>query len=136
MSVATEYRDLLLEYVPQPIRSEQAYRRALSQLEKLMVPKPGVARGRLIEVLSTLIEDYESRTSPAPHVPPSQMLAHLVEARGVRCAEVAKKTGIPPATLSSVLAKRRGISKANASKLAKYFGVSPIVFLVEPESAR
>ncbi len=129
MSVANDYRNLLLKYLPQPIQSAQGYRRALAQLEKLMVPQPGAARSRLIEVLSTLIENYESRECPTPQVSPSQMLAHLLEARGVKCAEVAKQTGIAPATLSSILARRRGVSKASAGKLASYFDVSPIVFL-------
>ena len=129
MSTATEYRDLLLKYPPQPIRSGKDYQRALAQLENLMVPQPGEARGRLIEVLSTLIEDYESREHPMPRLSPSQMLAHLLEARGVKCAEVAKATGIGQATLSSVLAHRRGLSKANVLKLASFFNVSPVVFL-------
>ena len=129
MTVASEYRDLLLRYAPQPIRSDREYRRALAQLEKLMVPHPNAARSRLIEVLSALIENYESREIPTPQVSPAEMLAHLLDARGVKCADVAKKTGIAPATLSSVLAHRRGISKASARKLAGYFDVSPIVFL-------
>lgn len=69
MSVANDYRNLLLEYLPQPIRSDRDYR-VLAQIEKLMVPKPGAARGRLIEVLSTLIENYESRECPAPRCLP------------------------------------------------------------------
>jgi antitoxin component HigA of HigAB toxin-antitoxin module len=82
MSVTTEYRDLLVEFTPQPIHSRQAYRRAIAQVEQLMVPKPGVARSRLIEMLSTLVEDYESREHPTPQVPCSQMLAHLLKTRG------------------------------------------------------
>jgi HTH-type transcriptional regulator/antitoxin HigA len=133
MGTATEYRKLLAAFVPRPIRSEKDYRRALAQLGKLMVPHPGSARSRLIEVLSTLIEKYESREYPTPHVSPSKMLAHLLEAKSLKCADLAKSTGIPAATLSNVLANRRGISKDNGIKLAKYFGVSPVVFLVEPE---
>jgi hypothetical protein len=89
MSTATEYRTLLLKYPPQPIRSGQDYQRAVAQLEKLMVPQPGEARGHLIEVLSTLIENYESREHPTPLVSPTRMLAHLLEARGVkrRCGQ-------------------------------------------------
>jgi len=129
MSTATEYRNLLLKYLPRPIRSGKDYRRALAQLESLMVPQPGEARGRPIEVLSTLIEDYESRQHHTSRVSPSQMLAHLLDARGLKCADVAKATGIGQATLSSVLADRRGLSKANVLKLASYFNVSPVVFL-------
>jgi HTH-type transcriptional regulator/antitoxin HigA len=136
MSIATEYRDLLVRYAPQPIRSDAAYRRALTQLEKLMVPNPGAARSRLIEVLATLIEKYESREHPTPRVSPAEMLAHLLEANGIQCATLSRETGIPAATLSNVLAHRRGISKKNAIRLGKYFGLSPIAFLTETKSDR
>jgi HTH-type transcriptional regulator / antitoxin HigA len=135
MSTASEYRNLLSKFLPQPIRSEQDYKRALTQLERLMVPKPGAARSLLIEVFSTLIEKYECREYPTPCVPPSTMLAQLLEANNLKCADLAKQTGIPAATLSNVLANRRGISKKNANTLGKYFRVSPIVFLVEPETS-
>lgn len=129
VSTATEYRQLLTEYAPQPIRSQKAYEQALAQLEKLMVPRPSAARSLLIEVLATLIEKFESCEYPTPEVAPAEMLAKLLKTKGVKAADVAKTTGIPTATLSNVLAHRRGISKQNAFKLGEYFGLSPIVFL-------
>lgn len=129
MSTATEYRELLSSHTPKPIRTHKEYEQALSQLESLMVPHPSAARSMLIEVLSTLIERYESRQFPTPEVAPSAMLAKLLKTKGVTSAEVAKKTGIPTATISNVLANRRGISKQNAIRLGEYFGLSPIVFL-------
>lgn len=128
MSVATEYRDLLVEFVPRPIRSAREYRSAKAKLDRLMVPHPGAAQSLLIEVLSTLIERYESREYPTPTTSAAEMLAHLLQSRSLKCAALAQQTGIPAATLSNVLAGRRGISKANAMKLAALFGVSPVVF--------
>jgi HTH-type transcriptional regulator/antitoxin HigA len=129
VNTATEYRQLLTKYAPQPIRSQKAYEQALATLEKLMVPRPNAARSLLVEVLATLIEKYESRQFPTPEVAPAEMLAKLLATKGVKAADVAKTTGIPTATLSNVLARRRGISKQNAFKLGEYFGLSPIVFL-------
>jgi plasmid maintenance system antidote protein VapI len=59
----------------------------------------------------------------------------LLEARGIKAAELGRRTGTPPATLSNVVSGRRGISKNNAVALAKFFGVSPAVFLVEGDNA-
>jgi HTH-type transcriptional regulator/antitoxin HigA len=129
MSTASEYRDLLVEFLPHPIRSDADYRRAVAQLEQLMEPRPRAARSQLIEVLATLIERYESRDYPTPHHEPADTLKNLLETREVSAAVVAKATGIPPSTMSSVLAHRRGISKVNAVKLGAYFGVSASVFL-------
>jgi HTH-type transcriptional regulator/antitoxin HigA len=134
MSTATEYRNLLTKFVPRPIRSDSEYRRALTNLEKLMASHPGAAQSLLIEVLSTLIEKYESREYPTPQVSSSKMLAHLLEVKGITNTELAKQTGIPTTTLSNVLAGRRGISKDNVLKLAKYFRVSPTLFLMKPET--
>jgi HTH-type transcriptional regulator/antitoxin HigA len=132
MSTLTEYRSLLTKYAPQPIRCDEDYQHALIQLEELMVPHPDGARSLLIEVLATLVEKYESRENPTPRLAPPEMLAHLLKSKGGKPADVAKATGISPATLSSVLAHRRGISKANALKLGEYFLVSPLVFLMKP----
>jgi HTH-type transcriptional regulator/antitoxin HigA len=94
-----------------------------------MVPHPSAAHSLLIELLSTLIERYESREYPTPEVAPAEMLAKLLKTKEVKPAAVAKVTGIPTATLSNVLAGRRGISKQNAFRLGEYFGVSPMAFL-------
>ena len=136
MNSRAEYRRLLVQYVPQPIRSAQDYRRAVRMLEEVMAPKPSAARSCLIEVLSTLIEKYESREFPTPQVAPPAVLAHLLNSRSLKPVVVARATGIPAATLSNVLAQRRGVSKENAIKLGAYFGVSPMVFLTVPESDR
>lgn len=129
MTPNSKYRELLAKYPPRPIRTQQEYERALVQLEKVMVPHPDAARSQLIEVLATLIESYEARQYPTPDLDPAEMLTQLLSAKGVKPAEVARATRIPPATLSNVLAGRRNISKQNAFKLGEYFGLSPVVFL-------
>ena len=129
MSAATEYRDLLIEFVPRPLHSDADYRRAVRQLEQLMEPQPSTARRQLIEVLATLIERYESRDYPSPDHDPVDMLKSLLKTREVSPAGLAKATGIPPSTISNILARRRGVSKANAVVLGEYFGVSAAVFL-------
>jgi HTH-type transcriptional regulator/antitoxin HigA len=101
-----------------------------------MVPHSGAARSRLIEVLATLVEKYESRERPNPQLSPAETLAHLLEAGNVQCASLARETGIPAATLSNVLAGRRGVSKENAIRLGRYFGLSPMMFLMEVRSAK
>lgn len=136
MSTVAGYRQLLAKYAPQPIRSQEAYEQALAQLEELMVPRPNAARSLLIEVLATLIEKYESREYPTPEVAPAEMLEKLIATKGVKAADVARATGIPTATLSNVLAGRRGISKQNAFKLGEYFGLSPVAFLGQERQKR
>ena len=135
MSTLTNYQSLLLDYEPRPIRSEAAYRKALRHVEELMRPRLSRAESELVEVLATLIEQYESREHPTPKSPPHEMLAHLMEARGVVAqVAVARATGIPRSTLSAVLAGRRKLSIANIAVLSGYFHVSPSAFMnIPPE---
>lgn len=131
MSTTAEYRQLVNQYLPRPLRTESDYRRALKQVEKLMVPHPSPAVSMLIEVLATLIEQYESQHHPAPAVSPAEMLAHCIAARETTAATVSKDTGIPQATISNVLARRRGVSRAAAVKLSRYFNLPVSAFLAE-----
>lgn len=89
MSTATEYRDLLMRFLPHSIRSHADYRRLLVQLEWLMVPWPSAARSQFIEVLATLIERYESRDYPTPECDSADVLRNLLAAKGVSPAGVA-----------------------------------------------
>src|SRR5258708_39531323 len=129
MASLTDYQSLLLDYEPRPIRSDVAYRKALQRMEKLMRPHLSRAESELAELLATLIEQCESREYPTPKAPPREMLAHLMEARGVAQAAVARATGIARSTLSAVLAGRRALSTSNIATLAAYFHVSPSAFM-------
>jgi len=129
MSSLTGYQSLLLDYEPRPIRSDAAYRRALRHVEKLMRPRLSRDESELVEVLATLIEQYELREHPTPKSSPNEMLAHLMEARGEVQATVARATGIPRSTISAVLAGRRKLSTANIAALSAYFHVSPSAFM-------
>jgi HTH-type transcriptional regulator/antitoxin HigA len=130
-SESVTYESLLLEVKPRPIRNEREYRRVLRYLEKNMEPHPPRAKGDLLELLSTLVVQYESQAYPAASVSPREMLAHLIEARQLTRAEVARATNIPRATITNILNGARGISKANALRLADFFHVARTAFLDE-----
>jgi antitoxin component HigA of HigAB toxin-antitoxin module len=57
------------------------------------------------------------------------MLAHLIEAKDVTQAEVARATGIRESRISEVLSRKRKLTRTQITKLAAYFRVSPAVFL-------
>jgi plasmid maintenance system antidote protein VapI len=66
---------------------------------------------------------------------PAEMLALLLDARGVSNAAVARETGIPRSVITDILAGRRSVSTANVARLAKYFHLSPAVFIFIAEPA-
>jgi HTH-type transcriptional regulator/antitoxin HigA len=130
MAELTAYQSLLVEFEPRPIHSHSAYKRALRRVERLM-KKPALtsAERDIVEAMSIFIEQFESVDYPTPTVLPHNLLAHLIEAKGVSQAEVSRVTGIARSNLSAILSGHRQISKAAAVKLGAYFGVSPALFL-------
>lgn len=130
MPARSNYDALLLEMKPRPIRSQRTLERAYKLIDKLMsTDHLSQAESDMLEMLSMLVEQFESREHPTPSLSPLEMLAHLIEAKGVKNADLARVASIPRSTLTDILAGRRGISKSNVTRLADYFGVSPDVFL-------
>ena len=96
----TPYEQLLLEFAPRAIRSRTQYERVVRQVDRLMrKPKLTRAEDDLLELLASLVAQYEQTRFPAPDVSPGELIAHLMEARGVTAVEVADATGIPAPTI-------------------------------------
>jgi HTH-type transcriptional regulator/antitoxin HigA len=126
------YDELLAQFKPRPIGSELQYRRVMRQIDELMrMSVRSRAQEDVLELLSVLVGQYEERCYPAPDVTPGQVLAHLIEVRGVSRADLARATGIARQTITNIVTGARGISTANRSKLAAYFHVSPHLFSAE-----
>jgi len=128
------YGSLLLDYLPRPVRTRREYEQACRQIAKLMslgaeLPQ---AESELLEILSLLVAQYESLEDSIRDASPAEMLAYLIDARGVSNATVARETEIPRSVITDILAGRRNISIANVAKLARYFQVSPAAFIAEP----
>ena len=132
-AMTTSYPLLLQEFLPRPIDTESAYRRTLKQIDGLMrKERRSRAEDDLLELLATLAEQYEIRQGYAtPKVSPRDRLAGLMEARELSQAELSRGSGVPRTTINEILAGRRGISKANALRLARFFGTPPEEFLAE-----
>jgi len=131
--MSTTYQALLQEFVPRPISSERAYQRALTQVDGLIrKARRSRAEDDVLELLATLVEQYELRQGHAvPELSPRDRLAGLIEARQVTQTELSRACHVPRTTINEILAGRRGISKANALRLAKYFGVPAEEFIAE-----
>lgn len=125
-----QYRKLLDETLPVAIRTEEEYHRLLTTAAAL-VEKPeneiSEEEGRLLELLSILIEEYENRAHPLPKAEPHKMLAYLLAEKNMKPSDL--WTVLPKSRVSEILNGKRSISKAQARQLAELLRV-PVDLLV------
>lgn len=124
------YRELLDVTLPVAIRTEEEYHRLLGAAAALM-EKPddeiSEEEGRLLELLSILIDEYETRTHPLPKAEPHKMLAYLLEEKDMKPSDL--WSVLPKSRVSEILGGKRSISKAQAKQLAELLRVPVDLFL-------
>ena len=90
-------------------------------------PKPTKLEKEAIELLTVLINRYESQRYPMPDVGPAEMLQFLLEQSGLSQRDIAKDLG-HESTVSLVLSGNRPLTRDHIERLSKRFHVSPAVF--------
>jgi HTH-type transcriptional regulator / antitoxin HigA len=123
------YLELIQRFPLRPIRSEEDLDRAMEIVDELIDRDELEPPERdYLDVLSDLTERYESETYPIEPVSDAVMLAHLIAAKNVTQADVAREARIAESTISEVLAGKRMLNRIHISKLSRYFNVGPTVF--------
>ncbi len=123
------YLALVRAFPLRPVRSERELDGAIQMLDRLL-DRPNLGRDErdYLDVLSSLVERFEESRHPVPASTDAELLAHLLEARGVTQAEVARDTGIAESTVSAALKGTRALTRQHIARLAAYFRVSPAAF--------
>lgn len=127
------YMDLIAGFPLRPIRSDRELSKAIKVIDGLLDRGTlGSDEADYLEVLSDLVERYETaqRSNDKP-LSDAQVLAHLMEAKGVGQTAIAKATGIVNSSISEVLSGKRKLNRNQIGKLATYFHVSPGVFVFD-----
>lgn len=123
------YGNLLAEYQPQVISTEDEYNHALESIQSLVFKKNRtVEQNSLLALLVALTEAYEKNTYPIEKSSPHEVLLDLMEARGLKQADLVGILG-SSGVVSEVANGKRSISKAQAKALSELFHVSPALFL-------
>jgi HTH-type transcriptional regulator/antitoxin HigA len=123
------YGKLLASALPRVIRNDEEFDRAVELLESLHFPERRMSaeEAELADLLQQLIQNYDDHVE-LPDVPPNEMVQYLLEQRGLRPVDLAPAIG-SRAQVSDLLSGRRGVSKAQAKKLAEFFGLSVELFI-------
>jgi HTH-type transcriptional regulator / antitoxin HigA len=124
------YFKLVLRFPLRPIHSDKELDAAIEMVDSLLDRNDLAPEEEdYLEVLGNLIEQYESDAHPIAPVSDKDMLRHLIEAKNVTQTEVSKATGIAVSTISEVLKGKRTLNRSHIGALAKYFSVSPEIFV-------
>jgi HTH-type transcriptional regulator/antitoxin HigA len=113
-----------------PIRNAQEYERTVALMNYLLDvvgDKEGHALSGLLDLVGELVREYDSNHYTIEASEPKEVLRYLIEMRGLKQGDLAEI--VPQSNLSAILAGKRKISATLAGKLAKYFKVSPAVFV-------
>ena len=117
-----------------PIKTKADHRAALKEIERLMDAKPGTPAGDRLDVLTTLVERFESQHEPIDPPNPIDALLYHMESRGLSRRDLEPFIG-SRARVAEVLNRRRALTIEMIRKLHDGLGISAEV-LIRPYNVR
>jgi HTH-type transcriptional regulator/antitoxin HigA len=126
-----KYAALLSRALPVVIATEAEYDQTIAEINRLL--RKGEAKlspeeDRLLDLLSTLAENWEEVHHPIPEAPGHRILKHYMQVRGLRQIDLQPILGSRGVT-SEIVNGKRSITKEQAKRLGAFFGVSPAIFI-------
>ena len=106
-----------------PIRNERDQARALRQIEQLWGASEGTAEADTLEVLVTLVDDYEAKHHRIDPPDPVQAILFRMEQMGLSRSDLEPIIGTR-ARVFEVLNRRRRLTIAMIAKLRDRLGIS------------
>jgi HTH-type transcriptional regulator/antitoxin HigA len=128
-TVTPEYGRLLTRISPKVIHSEkenETYTQALYELDQRSA-KLTRAEKELAELLTLLIEDFESKRYELPRAKPLEVLRFLMEQHELKQKDLVDVFGAR-SIVSEVLSGKRKLNKDHIERLSQRFHVSADVF--------
>jgi len=124
------YSRLVAKARPMIINTEEENNRMLVIVEQLIKKNDKLTKeeGKLLELLGSLISDFEEKHYPVRKATPLEMLHHLMDARDLKPKDLWNVFG-SKGVASEVLNGKRSISKSHIKKLAEFFNVSSELFI-------
>jgi HTH-type transcriptional regulator/antitoxin HigA len=97
-------------------------------------PKPTALEQEAIDLLTLLIEQYETLRYPLPEARAVEVLRLLMERNGVSEGKLTPEVGFQ-ASASLILLGKRQLNRGHIARLSKRFHVSPAVFFDEKSAS-
>lgn len=120
----------LVKRFPLPhIRSLRHLGQAIALVDELLQKRLDRGAQEYLDALSDLIATYEDEHAPIPDASESDVLRELMRSSGHKQMALSKAVGISQSRLSAILTGEREMTKSHVIALAKFFNVTPSVFL-------
>src|SRR5437660_11925998 len=113
-----------------PIRNDADYRAALEEVERVWDAEPGTAEGDYVEVLSTLVEAYETSHHPIPTPDPIAAVEFMLQQKGLTRRDLEPAIG-SRGRVSEVLNRKRPLTLPMVRSLNALLQI-PTDVLVQP----
>jgi HTH-type transcriptional regulator / antitoxin HigA len=124
-----KYGKLLARTLPAVIETEAENDRFLAEIEKLIdKDQRSPEEDKLLDLMTTLVEDFEEKNYSIPDAPPHEVLQELMRSRGLKQRDLLDIFG-SDGIASEVVNGKRNISRTHAKSLAEYFHVPVDLFI-------
>lgn len=112
-----------------PIHTEQEYKKALKRLEKIFDAKSGTREGDELEILSLLIDKYESFKDPIDFPDPIEAIKFRMKQLGYSQRDLVRVVGLK-SRVSEILNRKRKLTLDMIRKLNRALDI-PTELLVK-----
>lgn len=128
MSAHKSQHQLLAQFPPRPINTDEELEATQAVINHLL-DKPELTADEedYLDLLGTLVYDYEQQQDPIPDIYGVELLKVLIEERGLKQKELVPifKT---ESIVSDILRGNRQLTTRHIQELSAYFHLSPAVF--------
>jgi HTH-type transcriptional regulator/antitoxin HigA len=123
------YLALIREMPLRSITTARQLAAAQTMINRLLARKLDAGEEDYLGALTDLVEKYESDSCDFGSATCAQLLAFLIEDRGLTRQKLSDGAGISKSTISELLNGRRAATVELAKKLGIFFGIAPSVFI-------
>jgi len=123
------YFDLVRRHPLRCIQSEAELDAAQGVIDDLLRQELDVGGTAYLDALSDLVILYERDHHPIPPLAPHELLAHLLNERGLSQADLVRMTGIAKATVSDLVSGKRSFIVEHTQRVASVLNLPATVFI-------
>ncbi|MGN6627783.1 MAG: helix-turn-helix domain-containing protein [Tepidisphaeraceae bacterium] len=130
--VRDSYLDLIREHPLRTIRSAAEHKAAVAIVRRLMMrPEDSLDAGEsdYLDVLTTLIHQYERQTMPVNKGTVADRLRFVLNESGMSQVQFGQIIGLGPAAASLILSGKRSLTTDAVKRLAEHFKLDAGYFL-------